>query len=150
MLRIFSPVQNSPHQPLLAEALSQLHPLQPEGVCAVLVDHHGQQIETVGSLHNLEALCALCNGLMSVSDSLVRQVSEPWADYVVVNSVERQIVILPATHSGVAALVVVAPRQMRLDPLLWAARQCCAKLSGAIETKQTDLPTVSLGLSAGG
>lgn len=128
-----------PHLQALAEALSHLQALQANGVSAVLVDHHGQQMASVGPLPSLETIGALGSGVLSVSDSLVRLLGEHWADHVVVTSADRQVVIFPASGS-VAVLVVVAPRPMALGPVLWAARRCCVDLGKATVTEQTALP----------
>ena len=131
-------VANAPHHRLVIEALSHLKALQPNGVWAALVDHQGQQIGAVGPMSGLDALGTLGNGLLSVSDSLVRLLGGPWANHVVVSAADRQIVILPASFGGVAALVIVAARQMPLGPLLWAARRCCAELGKTSDTLPTD------------
>lgn len=128
MLLTLSSVPDTRHRLPLAEALSHFRALQSNDVWAALVDHNGQQIETIGSGINFEALGVLGNGLLSMSDRLLRQMGGPEADYVVVNSAERQIVVFPASSGGGAALVIVAPRQMPLGPLLWAARRCCSEL----------------------
>lgn len=127
-----------PPHVLVTEALSHLQALRPNGVWAALVDHQGQSIGVVGSSSQLDAIGTLGNGLLSVSDSLVRQTGDPWANHVVVTSADWQIVILPASFGGVAALVIVAPRQMPLGPLLWAARRCCAELGKASKTQPSD------------
>lgn len=131
-------VSKPPRYRLVTEALSYLQALQPNGVWAALVDHQGHQLGSVGTLPKLDAIGMLGNGLLSVSDSLVRQLGGPWANHVVVTSAEWQIVVLPASFGGVASLVIVAPREMPLGPLLWAARRCCAELGRASDTQPSD------------
>lgn len=124
-----------------ANALSHLRALQPDGVSAILADHLGHRLDGVGSLSTATALGSLGSSLLSVGDGLVRQVGGPWSDHIVVTSAERQIVTLPVGDGSSNLLVVVAPRQVSLGPVLWAARRCCADLREAAAAPPSDSST---------
>lgn len=126
-----------------ADALGPLRAMQAEGVSATLVDHQGQPSATIGALADASALGTLGSGLLVVGDALVREAGGRWCDHVLVSAAEQHIVGMPVGDVAGHLLVVVAPRQLALGRVLWAARLCCA------ERRDTDSSTCREGNSPG-